>query len=217
MDEDRLIALFPLGLVMLPGLPVPLHIFEERYKQMIGACIEADEVFGIVFYDGGNMRTQGCTARVVDVIRRYEDGRFDILCEGMRRFTLRKLDHSRPYLQGAVRYFDDTDTPPLSPEMDALVRKGIDLLGAYAGSAVDLPAAETDYRAVSFLIAGCEGFNPAEKQQFLEMTSTAARLVKSVAALEMLLRRLKVTEEIRRIIGGNGQLSGAPILPDSLS
>ena len=84
--------LFPLECVLLPEELLPLHIFEERYKQMIGACLEAQErssgqqQFGGVLAKEGEMNTVGCSARVVKVARQYEDGRMDILSRGTRRF-----------------------------------------------------------------------------------------------------------------------------------
>ena len=62
MPDKKLIPLFPLGVVLLPGLPLPLHIFEERYKQMIGECLESEEVFGLVGYNGSEIKSAGCTA-----------------------------------------------------------------------------------------------------------------------------------------------------------
>ena len=70
MPEKKLIPLFPLGLVLLPDLPLPLHIFEERYKRMIGQCLEREQVFGVVAYTGTQIRSAGCTARLTEVLKR---------------------------------------------------------------------------------------------------------------------------------------------------
>jgi Lon protease-like protein len=78
------IPLFPLGLVLLPGMALPLHIFEERYKQMISECLAARTSFGIIWFDGQSIHSVGCTARVIKVLHRYEDGRMDILTKGER-------------------------------------------------------------------------------------------------------------------------------------
>ena len=76
--------LFPLGLVLLPGEVVPLHIFEERYKLMIGECLDEEREFGIVWLSDDGLKEIGCAARIRRVIDRMEDGRMNILVEGSR-------------------------------------------------------------------------------------------------------------------------------------
>ena len=207
MPEKTLIPLFPLGVVLLPGLPLPLHIFEERYKQMIGECVERDEVFGMVAYTGSQIKSAGCTARVAEVLKRYEDGRLDIMAAGERRFVIFEQDESKPYLQGWVEYFDDQEEE-LEDRDRELALKGLilhDELSRLLGSAAHHDGSGAmELQEISFVLAGSQGFSLEEKQAFLEMTSTRERLSKAVPALEKLIERLKVTLEIRRIIGGNG-------------
>ncbi|MGD9236544.1 MAG: LON peptidase substrate-binding domain-containing protein, partial [Desulfobacterales bacterium] len=74
MPSETIIPIFPLGLVLLPQMSLPLHIFEDRYKQMINACMANDGVFGIVYFSGKQFETRGCTARIVDILKRYDDG-----------------------------------------------------------------------------------------------------------------------------------------------
>jgi Lon protease-like protein len=207
MPENTLIPLFPLGVVLLPGLSLPLHIFEERYKQMIGECLERDEVFGMVAYTGSQIKTVGCTARVTDVLNRYDDGRLDIMAVGERRFTIRKQEESKPYLQGWVEFFDD-EQEELEDRDRELALKGLILHDELSrlmesGSAHDGSGA-MELEEISFVLAGSQGFSLEEKQAFLEMTSTRERIRKTVPALEKLIERLKLTLEIKRIIGGNG-------------
>ena len=73
------IPLFPLGLVLLPKMNLPLHIFEERYKLMISECLADSRPFGILYFDGDSIHSSGCTARITEVVERYDDGRMDIL------------------------------------------------------------------------------------------------------------------------------------------
>src|SRR3712207_9452027 len=80
------IPLFPLNVVLLPGAPLPLHIFEERYKQMVNECLESESEFGMVLADESGTRRGGCTAKIVELVERYEDGRMLILVEGLWRF-----------------------------------------------------------------------------------------------------------------------------------
>ena len=207
MPERTLIPLFPLGVVLLPGLPLPLHIFEERYKQMIGECLDREQVFGMVAYTGSQIKSMGCTARVADVLKRYEDGRLDIMTYGQQRFVISEREESKPYLQGWVEYFDD-EVEELEDRDRELALKGLilhDELSRLLGSqSVHDGSGAMELQEISFVLAGSQGFSLEEKQAFLEMTSTRERIRKAVPALEKLIERLKLTLEIKRIIGGNG-------------
>jgi Lon protease-like protein len=107
----RLLPLFPLQLVVFPGAAVPLHIFEERYREMVGEAEAAGTEFGIVrtISRGGEngIANTGCTVRVESVVNRYPDGRFDVITRGSRRFRIVSLDEEKAYLRGTVEYFDD--------------------------------------------------------------------------------------------------------------
>jgi Lon protease-like protein len=107
-----LLALFPLRLVLFPQTPLPLHIFEERYREMIGEAIRSGTEFGVVQGSDEGIVNTGCTASIDRVLRRYEDGRLDILCMGRRRFEVISVDQERSFLRGVVEYFDDEDEAP---------------------------------------------------------------------------------------------------------
>src|SRR5688572_4421021 len=107
MSETEIIPLFPLGLVLFPGMILPLHIFEERYKIMISDCLEEKKNFGIVYYTGDNFNMIGCTAKVIKIIKKYEDGRMDIMTEGSQRFHIVEMYEEKPYIEAKVTYFDD--------------------------------------------------------------------------------------------------------------
>src|SRR4051812_24175216 len=102
--------LFLLPLVLLPGEVVPLHVFEERYKQMIGECLESDGEFGIVWLSDDGLREIGCTARVTQVLAELDDGRLNILVSGGRPFRLLRRIDDMAYPAGEVEMLDDTDT-----------------------------------------------------------------------------------------------------------
>lgn len=210
MTEFDTIPLFPLGIVALPGLPVPLHIFEDRYKQMIGECLRADRAFGIVYFNGEHMREAGCTARIAEVLKRYEDGRLDILAHGERRFVVDRIFEEKPYLEASVHYFQD-ETESLSTSAGSAAQLGVSLLAEISelllGREDDGLQVTEDPELLSFVLAGNEGFEAEEKQRFLEMTSTNERLEKSTRALESIVERLRLTTRIKKIIGGNGHLS----------
>mgnify|MGYP001814765993 FL=1 len=209
MNGIELVPIFPLGIVMLPEQLIPLHIFEERYKLMIGECLADDKVFGIVYFDGQKMCSAGCSARVQEVLKKYPNGRLDIVTRGERRFIVGQLDESKPYLQATVDYFDDDPEKP-DADMQRDAHRGIMLLNQVVGlkpheSSLDLTDSP-DIKSISILGAGSAGFNAPEKQKFLEMTSTRKRLQKSVAALSRIIDRIRLTEEIQSLIGGNGSL-----------
>jgi Lon protease-like protein len=204
-----LIPLFPLGLVLLPHMDLPLHIFEERYKIMITECLENHRAFGIVFFDGAVIQTIGCTASIASVVKRYDDGRMDILTRGEKRFIIKHMDESRPYLQARVLFFDDeaetitaddrilvTDTLHRLKDLDRLSKTDSDYDAlARLGPAV-----------LSFVIPGLEGFTPQERQPFLETTSPRRRLAKCRAALEGVAKRMQLSADIQKAVGGNGDL-----------
>ena len=204
-----LIPLFPLGLVLLPHMDLPLHIFEERYKLMIAECLEDDQAFGIVFFDGTDIRTIGCTATIQSVVKRYDDGRMDILTRGEKRFIIKDMDESRLFLQARVLFFGDEDEPP-TPGDDVLMADALSLLRDLDS----LSNTDRDYAAMadlgpavlSFVIPGMEGFTPQERQPFLETTSPRRRMEKCRAALEDVVKRMQLSFDIEKAVGGNGDL-----------
>jgi ATP-dependent Lon protease len=210
MNPNITIPLFPLGVVLIPDSPLPLHIFEERYKLMINMCLDEKIVFGIVYFNGNEVSHIGCTARILKLLKRYEDGRMDIITRGDKRFIIHELFDEKAYLQAGIEYFDDIIETGRD-DLRVLALKGLSLLEqldklTYTKERrrkVDLE----DFKSISFLIAGCEGFTHEEKQKFLEMTSTYERLDKTVASLENIIQRLKLTAKIEKIISGNGQAS----------
>ena len=211
MHSETVIPIFPLGLVMLPEMSLPLHIFEERYKSMTKVCIEQQKEFGIVYFSGKQLQTIGCTARIEKILKRYEDGRLDIMTRGANRFWIRELHDEKPYLQAEIEFFDDTTEEGTDGEtFQKLADRGFQLLRQINTTTEqyneDRFTNQPDYKTVSFIIAACEGFSIEEKQQFLEMTSTAKRLSSALEALEKLLERIHITRKIARIIGGNGNL-----------
>jgi Lon protease-like protein len=201
------IPLFPLGLVLLPDMALPLHIFEERYKLMISECLAANQPFGIVYFDGRSIRSVGCTARVYRVLHRYDDGRMDILTRGEQRFFIEELIEEKAYMEAQVVFFDDeaaseSENPAeVLSSAQALLRqlKGTGLLDEIMER-----EALSNPKDLSFAIAALEGFSHDERQRFLEMTSTAERLKKGIEALGRIAGRARLTLKIQKIIGGNG-------------
>jgi Lon protease-like protein len=198
------IPLFPLGLVLLPGMPLPLHIFEERYKQMITECLDASAPFGIVWFDGQSIRSVGCTARIVKVLHRYEDGRMDILTQGERRFFTEVWVEEKPYMEADVRFIEDVEEPT-DPEVLGTVQTLLAKLSEAGHPPEVVEVLDADNaQQLSFGIPALEGFSHAERQRFLEMTSETERLRKGLKVLSQILERAQVTQQIQKIIGGNG-------------
>ncbi len=112
--QPGLLPLFPLQVVLLPGAELPLHIFEDRYKEMIAEVIRDRIEFGVILASEKGIVNTGCTAMIDKVLREYPDGRMDILARGRRRFEIMTLNDERSFLRGAVEFFDDeeSDVPP---------------------------------------------------------------------------------------------------------
>ena len=211
MQLEAVIPIFPLGLVLLPEMSLPLHIFEERYKLMTNMCIEQQKAFGIVYFSGKQFQTKGCTARIEKILKRYPDGRMDIITRGVNRFSIKELYDEKPYLQAEVEFYDDTpEKDPDEETIQRLTEQSFQLLRQVNTTTEEYNEerliAQRNYKTVSFMMAACEGFSFEEKQRFLEMTSTSKRLSAALEALEKLLERIQITRKIERIIGGNGNL-----------
>ena len=208
MTETHKIPLFPLGLVLLPDMRLPLHIFEERYKQMISDCLAEGRPFGIVLFDGQSIHSVGCMARIDAVVKRYDDGRMDIMIQGGERFVIRELIEERAYMEARVFFFDDAEMVSPDDNQEEVIETAIKLLK----EAVDIDigfdpsnfGGHIDPKQLSFTIAALEGFAPSERQGLLEMTSPSERLKKCVQALSRIVARNRLTREIQKMIGGNG-------------
>ena len=148
MDE---LGLFPLGVVLLPTEQLPLHIFEERYKDLIGECLEADTEFGLVYADDEGIRDVGTRARIVDVLTRFEDGRLNILVEGGERFHLEELTAGRSFHTGRVSTLEDDADPAEAEAIEEALRM-FGRLRELTGSEVEPPDSGTPQ--LSFALAG---------------------------------------------------------------
>jgi ATP-dependent Lon protease len=211
--QDLLIPLFPLEIVLLPDEILPLHIFEDRYKQMIAECLAKGEhappeaEFGIVRAQEDKLQTVGCTAGLVQVMRRYEDGRLDILTVGRRRFEILFTNQDKPYLRGAVAFFEDDDpSQPAASEID----QARSLLGEVlrrlkiADAESSAPPGKT--RSASFQIAARLPLGLDLKQQLLEMRNESERLRQVTKIMERLVPALDFRDQARRKAAGNGHV-----------
>jgi Lon protease-like protein len=187
---------------------MPLHIFEERYKQMVDECLREESEFGMVFADESGTRKVGCTARIVELVERYDDGRMLILVEGSRRFKLNNVLTGKPYYVGEIEFFEeepeDEDVQSLAEECIALLERVVE--AATEGSVgIEI---EPPYRNLSFAIAGRVEFEAEMRQQILELTSEKERLEKVRELLTAAAERLERERRAREKAQTNGHLRG---------
>ena len=131
---SRTIPLFPLQVVVFPRTPLPLHIFEDRYKEMVGNAIRDSSEFGVVLAKDNGIVNAGCTVMVEKVLETYPDGRMDIMTRGQRRFEIVSLNEEKDYLQGEVSFFDDDDFAPAPSELRDQALKNYQALSNLSGS-----------------------------------------------------------------------------------
>ncbi|HWC95465.1 MAG TPA: LON peptidase substrate-binding domain-containing protein [Candidatus Sulfopaludibacter sp.] len=146
-----LIPLFPLEVVVFPRTPLPLHIFEDRYKEMVGIAIRENSEFGMVLTKGEGIVNAGCTVMVEKVLHVHPDGRMDILTRGLRRFEIQSLDEEKDYLQATVSFFDDDDFAPVPADLRQEAIGHFHSLRKISGSAGEDPNLEDPQ--VSFQLA----------------------------------------------------------------
>ena len=197
-----LLPIFPLELVLFPDTPLPLHIFEPRYKEMIGECLARKELFGVVRAVEKGLTEVGCTAEILDVTKRYEDGRLDILTEGRRRFEIEHIDQDRAFLRAAVQFFDDAPGAAAPAEIARAAELQKELM-ALAGA--EEPAnVETDHPQLSFQLAAALPLDLDFKQTLLGMRSEPERLQSVIEYYQTLLPRMRRAVKARKTAGGNG-------------
>lgn len=210
--DDLLLPLFPLQVVLLPQELLPLHIFEDRYKEMIGECLAAknsgagNQEFGVLQAQGEEARMVGSTAKIVNVTRRYADGRMDILMIGSRRIEVLYTNEERSYLRGGVEFFDDDagcDTPAEDDSRRAidLFRETIQVIRGSREIPVHVPP---PFRHLSFRIAGSLPLSLDLKQELLALRNESSRLEQVVGAMNEIIEHTGRVESARRKAGGNG-------------
>jgi len=194
--------LFPLGLVALPTETVPLHIFEERYKLMIGECLEADSEFGIVWLSDDGLRSIGCAARVSEVLERLDDGRLNILVEGTRVFELVRRIDDMEYPAGEVRLLDDY--PEAADELLDEAREAYaDLVERVTD---ERPEAERLAELDAYAMAATVDFDLEAKQSLLELRAEDERLGAVTKLFASALERVEYMEKAAERAQGNGKV-----------
>jgi len=198
-----LIPLFPLDVVLFPGTPLPLHIFEPRYKEMIGECLTQQRPFGVVRALEQGLAEVGCTAEIITVVKEYADGRLDIVTEGRKRFELLGVNQERSFLQAEILMIDDEPGAPPQQDTARAIQLHSELL-AIAGAAQDLSAA--DPSVLSFYLAGSLPLDLDFKQKLLSLRSEPERLSLLIAYFETIIPNLQRAARARQTSGGNGHV-----------
>jgi Lon protease-like protein len=201
------LPIFELPVVLLPGELLPLHIFEERYKRMVGQAVEGGEPFGIVFRDEeGAARNIGCTARVAEVLERFEDGRMNIVVAGEIPFRVLDRFDAPEFPAGDVELIDPEAEPPEIDEDAA--RSARSAFAALLEQVSGEPAAAEDLAGQgAYEIAGRIELPTDTKQKLLELRSEAERmrvLDRSLRAVAGAVRRSQAIAERAR---GNGKVT----------
>ena len=196
-----LLPLFPLDLVLLPGTPLPLHIFEPRYKEMIGECLENKTFFGVVRAQETDLADVGCTAEIIAVTKTYDDGRMDIVTQGRERFELLEINQERSFLRGEILLV--TDEPDKAPpaEIERVLELHKQIL-ALANAEQDLPP--EDETPLSYHLAGSLPLDLDFKQKLLATRSESRRIQTVIGYFETILPNLRRAIQIRKKAGGNG-------------
>jgi Lon protease-like protein len=218
----RRLPLFPLPLVLFPGMPLPLHIFEPRYRIMLADCLEGDREFGIAFRPDGVAERDlpaghvGCVARV-ESTELLPDGRSNVIVRGTDRFALdRFLDLPRPYHVAETAHYDDVEEPSLTLAPGALrVRELFGRVGTAARTLADdpdtLPTLPDDPALLAFAVAALIEMDAAARQRLLASRSPSGRL----RDIEMLLSpavnslEMRASVHVRAKSNGHGPHPGA--------
>ena len=200
---ESLLPIFPLPLVLFPTIPLPLHIFEPRYKEMIGECLTQKRPFGIIRAKEEGFVNVGCTAEIINVLKTYSDGRMNILAEGQKRFELLQINQERSFLQAEVFYLSDEADVPLAAEQEKAVR--------LHGEIMQLAGAQPEKlefvgQQLAYRLAGSLPFDPDFQQTLLEMNSEADRIRAVVSFFERILPVLQRSAKAKHRASGNGHV-----------
>lgn len=197
-----LLPLFPLEIVVFPGAPLPLHIFEPRYKEMIGECLSEGRPFGMVRAKENAVSAIGCSARIITVIKKYEDGRLDIAAEGAQRFEIIQVNQERSFLQAEVAFFDDEPSVVSNTAADSVIQLHEQLF-AVMGQTTEV---ERDAAYLSFRLAQDLPVDLDFKQTLLEMKSEAERVEVLTEYYRATIPKVENSLRVRQRASGNGHV-----------
>jgi Lon protease-like protein len=201
---SSLLPIFPLELVLLPGVPLPLHIFEPRYKEMIAECLEKKKPFGVVRASSEGVADIGCTAEILSVTKKYDDGRMDILTRGVERFEVIEVNQERSFLQAEIAVLEDEgkdedeDKDGAAQSAPEVLAQAVRLHAEIAKlSGAEPTASDDESYNLSYLLAGSLPLDLDFKQSLLSCRSEAKRLQAVVGYLEAILPALRRASKAR--------------------
>ncbi|ACF12727.1 peptidase S16 lon domain protein [Chloroherpeton thalassium ATCC 35110] len=213
MSQKHIIPLFPLPLVVCPDEKLPLHIFEERYKAMIAYCLGTETVenekgrgegiFGVSLAYNNKLYSVGCAVKIEEIVKKYDDGRMDIVTVGLKRYRMLELDKESSYIRAEIEYFGDEEADPA----DVIQRERAIAMHSRLSELVKGQPQQDVFSFngdVSFKIAHSAGLDVLQKQKILEMTSENARLQALIAHFEKVIPDIEKAEEIKRRVLSNG-------------
>lgn len=195
------LGLFPLGLALLPGEQVPLHIFEPRYRELIDECLDESSEFGLLLADDDGLREVGTRAAVVEVLERLEDGSLNVVVEGGERFRLLEETGGRSFRTGVTEPVEDADDPA-SPDERGQAVELFRELRMLLDSDVEDP---NERVPLSFGLAARVDFGPSAKQQLLETTSERERLELMRRLLKRAVQKTRAERARREVAARNGR------------
>ena len=194
--------LFPLGLVLLPHERIPLHIFEARYRTMIGECLDHEAEFGIIWLSDEGLKNVGCGARIDRVLERFDDGRLNILVEGTTPFRLLRRIEELPYPAGDVELLEDVADGAPEAADTARARYG-DLVERVTD---ERPDAESLGELDAYGMAATLDVAADAKQTLLEERSERDRLERLEELFASALERIQLVEKAAERSRGNGSM-----------
>lgn len=201
-DSGKLLPLFPLQLVAFPGSSIPLHIFEERYKLMVGEAEATGSEFGIVLAKDGGIVNAGCTVTVETVLERYPDGRFDVITRGQRRFSIVAIDEDLAYLRGEVQFFEDLEGTAAGPALRDRAMEAYRVIRDSESEAGDDDPDREDPQ-LSFQLASV--VRDLDFQNLiLRSRSESERLQQFISVVEPYLEKKQYKAKMRKVAGQNG-------------
>ena len=199
------IGLFPLELVLLPNERVPLHIFEDRYKDLIGECLAHATDFGLILEDDDGLREIGTRTAVIELIDTFDDGRMNVLVEGRSRFRVIELTEGRSFRTAEVEAIEDEGELPSDADVERTIAVFRRLVAVAEADEIDEPAAGSP--VLSFELAARVDFGPELKQELLELRSEGRRLRRLAELLDQAAQALTREREVRQRAAGNGKVS----------
>lgn len=183
------IALFPLDLVLFPDAPLQLHIFEERYKEMIGECVRDGCEFGIVRARREGLAIIGCTAAIITMLHRYPDGRMDILCRGERRFEIESLHDGRSFLEAEVDFLHDEEPDSSRRDREQCAALHMEMVELSGEDMAQFPQIDLD-QPIAFLLASSIPADLEFKQELLRLDSDGERTERLIEFYRTILPKL---------------------------